>query len=66
MKRQVFLVIGTIITKRSSAAFVQTVFCRSCRMRSCHFIQFVCDVALRSRFHVYAAASVATRTAKKQ
>ena len=29
MKRQVFPIIGTIITKRSSSEVVRTVFCRS-------------------------------------
>ena len=53
LKRQVFVIIGTIITKHSSVAFVAAIFCGSCRVRFCHFIQFNCDVILRSRFHVY-------------
>ena len=53
MKRQVFPIIGTIITKHSSAAFVRTILCRSCRVRFCHFIQLNCDVALMPCFHAY-------------
>ena len=49
LKRQVFAIIGTIITKRSNEAFVATVF--FCGI--CHFIQFNCDVAVRSRFHAH-------------
>ena len=41
MKRQVFPIIGTIITKRSSAAFVITIFCRCYRVRVFHFIQLI-------------------------
>ena len=41
MKRQVFPIIETIITKRSSAAFVRTIFCRCCRVRVFHFIQLI-------------------------
>ena len=52
-KRQVFATIRTIITKRSNVAFVETIFCGSCRVRFFHFIEFNCDVALRSRFHAY-------------
>ena len=66
MQRQVFPVIGTIITKCSSAAFVKTMFCRSCRVRFCHFIQFDCDGALRPGFHAYAAVRGVTRTAQTQ
>ena len=54
MKRQVSPIIRTIITKRSSAAFVRTIFCRSCYWAVDYlFIQFNCDVALRPRFHAY-------------
>ena len=53
LKRQVFAIIRTIITKRSNVAFVETIFCGSCRVRFFHFIQFNCDLALRSRFHAY-------------
>lgn len=35
-------IIGIIMRKRSSAAFVGTIFCASCRMGFCHFL---CDVA---------------------
>ena len=52
-KRQAFAIIGTIITKRNNVPFVATIFYGSCRVRFCHFIQFNCDVALRSRFHAY-------------
>ena len=49
MKRPVFAIIGTIITKRSSAAFVRTMFCSCFRVHFCPFIQFNRVVALRSR-----------------
>ena len=49
MKRPVFAIIGTIITKRSSAAFVRTMFCSRFREHFCPFIQFNYVVALRSR-----------------
>ena len=40
--------------QQRTAAFVRTIFCRSCRVRFCHLIQFNnCDVALRPRFHAY-------------
>ena len=52
MKRQVSPIIGTIITKRSSAAFVRTIFCRSCGGRLTTS-SYNCDVALRPRFHAY-------------
>ena len=45
MKRPVFPIIVTIITKRSSASFVRTILCRSCKVRFCHFIQFNCNAA---------------------
>ena len=53
MKRQVSPLIGTIITKRNSAAVVRTIFCRSCRGRLTTSIQFNCDVPLRPRFRAY-------------
>ena len=54
MKRQVSPIIGTIITKRSSTAFVRTIFCRSCRGALDYlFTPFNCNVALRPRFHAY-------------
>ena len=53
MKRQVFPIIGTLITKRSSGAFVRIISCRSCRVRLCHIIQFNCDMALRPCFLAY-------------
>ena len=49
MKRPVFAIIGTIITKRSSAAFVRSMFCSCFRVHFCPFIEFNCLVALRSR-----------------
>ena len=46
MKSQAFPIIGTIITERSSAALVRSIFCLSCRVRFFQFIQSNCDVAL--------------------
>lgn len=43
-------IIGIIMRKHSSAAFVGTIFCASCRMGFCHFL---CDVAFRPCFHAY-------------
>ena len=43
-------IIGIIMRKRSSVAFVRTIFCPSCRMGFCHFL---CDVAFRPCFHAY-------------
>ena len=34
MKRQVFLIIGTIIKKRNSSVVVRTIFCRGFRVRA--------------------------------
>lgn len=45
MKRQVFPIVGTLITKRSSGAFVRITSCRSSRVRLCHIIQLNCEVA---------------------
>ena len=46
MKSQAFPIIGTIITKRSSAAFVRSIFCLGYRVGFFQFMQFNCDVAL--------------------
>ena len=52
MKRQVFPIIGTIITKGNSVALWEVVFDEV--LGCMHFCRFNCDAGLRPRFIIHA------------
>ena len=54
MKRQVFPIIGTIITKRNRVTLWEVYFDE---VLGCASATFNCDVALRPRFHVYVVSA---------